>query len=266
MPVHDWTRVPAGTFHDFHNRWIAHITESLNEGLLPKGYYAQSEQQIPVVRPDVVTLKSEDRSRPRNQGGTATAAPPQTRLHMKSDPLLYYRQARRTVVIRHVSGHQIVALIEITSPANKDRAKSVQDFVEKIYQAVTSRVHVLLVDLFPPGPFDRYGLHAELWRGFDPDGLWRGYDPEQGAEPLDKPLLLASYEAGEELEAFLEPVSVGDTMPDMPLFYEPGQYVNVPLEKTYQQAWRGEPEFWRDVIEGRPPGDSSAATSAAGSP
>ena len=44
MPVHDWTRVSAGTFHDFHCAWIAEIRKALNDGRLPKDYYAQAEQ------------------------------------------------------------------------------------------------------------------------------------------------------------------------------------------------------------------------------
>lgn len=40
MPVHDWTRVEAGIFHDFHTVWIGQIRNALNEGLLPAGYYA----------------------------------------------------------------------------------------------------------------------------------------------------------------------------------------------------------------------------------
>jgi hypothetical protein len=35
----------------------------------------------------------------------------------------------------------------------------------------------------------------------------------------------------------------------MPLFLEAGWYVRVPLEETYQQAWRGVPDRWRRVIE-----------------
>ena len=38
MPVHDWTRVEAGIFHDFHNVWIGQLRNTLNEGLLPEGY------------------------------------------------------------------------------------------------------------------------------------------------------------------------------------------------------------------------------------
>jgi hypothetical protein len=38
----------------------------------------------------------------------------------------------------------------------------------------------------------------------------------------------------------------------MPLFLTAERYVNVPLEATYQAAYRGMPEFWRNVIEQRP--------------
>ncbi len=40
MPIHDWTRVSAGTIHHFHTMWITHVSEALNAGLLPEGYYA----------------------------------------------------------------------------------------------------------------------------------------------------------------------------------------------------------------------------------
>src|SRR5438874_6666719 len=46
MPVHDWTLVEAGIFHGFHTVWIGAINNALNEGLLPKGYYALPEQQV----------------------------------------------------------------------------------------------------------------------------------------------------------------------------------------------------------------------------
>ena len=36
MPVHDWTRVDAGTFHAFHTLWIGEIMKALNAGLLPR--------------------------------------------------------------------------------------------------------------------------------------------------------------------------------------------------------------------------------------
>ena len=44
MPIHDWTKVDAGIFHHFHNGWITRLSDALNDGLLPKGYYALAEQ------------------------------------------------------------------------------------------------------------------------------------------------------------------------------------------------------------------------------
>jgi hypothetical protein len=43
MPVHDWTLVEDGIFHDFHVGWIAQLRTALNNGLLPPGYYALEE-------------------------------------------------------------------------------------------------------------------------------------------------------------------------------------------------------------------------------
>lgn len=44
MAVHDWTKGSAGTFHAFHNAWIAQLQEALNAVGLPAGYYSLGEQ------------------------------------------------------------------------------------------------------------------------------------------------------------------------------------------------------------------------------
>jgi hypothetical protein len=60
------------------------------------------------------------------------------------------------------------------------------------------------------------------------------------------------YLAGASAEAFVEPVAVGDALPDMPLFLTPEIYVPVPLEETYQLAWEGMPAYWREVLSAAP--------------
>src|SRR5262249_56462080 len=57
MPIHDWTRVDAGIFHDFHHAWIEEIKRVLNGGLLPDDYYAMAEQHAAGFGPDVLTLQ-----------------------------------------------------------------------------------------------------------------------------------------------------------------------------------------------------------------
>ena len=65
MHIHDWTRVEAGTFHDFHSGWVVHLKESLNDGKLPPGYYAQAEQHMGRKAADVLTLPASDPARLR---------------------------------------------------------------------------------------------------------------------------------------------------------------------------------------------------------
>ena len=44
MPLHDWTRVGAYAYHDFHTAWLVAVRNALNRGILPAGYYARAEQ------------------------------------------------------------------------------------------------------------------------------------------------------------------------------------------------------------------------------
>jgi hypothetical protein len=236
MPVHDWTLVAAGIYHSFHLAWVAAIHHVLNNGLLPDGYYALAEQHAGRSLSDVLTLSP-------TSGGIAVAdVPPRVRrTEVIMEPL---RSRRRTLAIRHVSGHRLVAMIEILSPANKDRAESVQEFATKAVSALELSVHLLLVDLFPPGRHDPYGMHGAILALIDEQR--EPYDL-----PRDEPLTLASYAAGPRVEAHLEHVAAGAPLPEMPLFLNPGRYINVPLEPTYLAAYGGMPSFWRDVLEGR---------------
>lgn len=247
MPVHDWTRVSAGTFHDFHSSWITHIKEALNDGVLPDPYYALSEQDAGEMGPDVRTLRGNGAAGAGQAGGspevagvcTLASAPPQVRFTMEpSDP----PARRRRVVIRHTSEDRIVAMIEVVSPGNKSGRYALRRFANKALDALHASIHLLLIDLLPPGPRDPQGIHGALWEEVDPS---RPY-----TAPADKPLTLASYAATGRWLAFVEPVAVGDVLLDMPLFIEAEAYVNVPLERTCQQAYRGVPRRWREVIEG----------------
>jgi hypothetical protein len=250
MPVHDWTLVDAGIFHSFHTVWIGAINNALNEGILPEGYYALAEQHAGRAIADILTLHTlpaNERTMPPSPstGGTAVAeAPPRVRRKLTIEPAALTH--RRTLAIRHVSGHRLVALLEIVSPANKDRASRVDDFVEKAESAFAAGVHLLLVDLFPPGPHDSEGMHGAV--------LARLEDARESYDlPANEPLTLASYVADVPMDVYVEHLAVGASMSDMPLFLDPDRYVNVPLESTYQAAYRGSPAFWRDVLEGRSP-------------
>jgi hypothetical protein len=67
--------------------------------------------------------------------------------------------------------------------------------------------------------------------------------------PDDLPLTLASYAVRPPITAYVEPICVGRSLIDMPLFLTPDHYVPVPLESAYGRAWSGVPRRWRGVIE-----------------
>ena len=83
MPIHNWSLVDAGIFHHFHHSCIEEISRVLNGGLLPKEYYALSEQIAGGLGPDVLTLQKPETQATfvdePESGATLTAAPPRVR-------------------------------------------------------------------------------------------------------------------------------------------------------------------------------------------
>ncbi|MBY0521756.1 MAG: DUF4058 family protein [Gemmataceae bacterium] len=252
MPIHDWTRVDAGIFHAFHHDWITEISRALNRGLLPADYYALPEQIAGGLGPDVLTLRrpggkgTHPEIEPPGGGLALAVAPPRVRIRMRSEANQYAAKAK-AVTVRHVSNHQIVAMVEIISPGNKNNQNGLNAFVRKAHEALAAGIHLLLVDLFPPGPRDPQGIHRAVWG----DDCGADY-----ALPAEKPLTCVAYVGGAGAEAFIEPVAVGDALPEMPLFLTPDLYVLVPLELSYQPAWEGMPAYWRDMLTAPEPRDA----------
>jgi hypothetical protein len=216
MPVHDWTRVEAGIFHDFHHGWIGEIKRALNRGLESTGLYAMVGPVAETEEPDAVEL-----------------------LGPIQDASKWYATTKKAVTIRHISEHRVVAVLEILSPGNKSGRAALADLEYKVRSLLAGGIHVGLVDLFPPTSRDPEGIHPLIWDE-DDEGIFR-FDPRQ-------PLTCASYIGGIGAEAFVEPVAVGDKLPNLPLFLCHTEYVPVPLEETYQAAFAAVPEFWRDEL------------------
>jgi Protein of unknown function (DUF4058) len=250
MPLHDWSLVDAGIFHGFHVAWLPELQKVLNGGILPEGNYALAEEHAGRAIADVLTLHASPAPQPGvpvrlplppATGGVVLAdAPPRTRRRHTVEPAALAR--RRSLAIRHVSGHRLVALVEIISPANKDRPSHGEDFAAKAISALDVGVHLLLVDLFAPGPFDPSGMHGALLQRLEQSD--QSYDV-----PADEPATLAGYAAGDVVEVYVEHVALGAPLPEMALFLRPDRYIKVPLEPTYQAAYAGLPEFWRGVLE-----------------
>jgi len=244
MPVHDWSRVTAGMFHDFHQKWTVEICNALNAGLLPPGYYAFVEQDVGGPEPDVITLWRPQADAPAPSGGVAVAEAPPAAAHIaktrlarsETDP---YARKANTVVVRHRAG-EVVAVIEVVSPGNKSSEFALAAFVRKARNLLHAGVHLMVIDLHPLTMRDPQGIHAAIWEPFE---------EEPFTPPRDKPLTAVSYQAGVAVTAYIEPLGIGDALPALPVFLHEDRYISAPLESTYAETWEHIPDFVREEIE-----------------
>ena len=134
-------------------------------------------------------------------------------------------------------------MIEIVSPGNKSSQGAIDAFLKKAHELLEQRVHLLILDPFPPGARPER-VHARL--------IWKDLHPEPFTLPPGKPLTFVAYECELVMRAYIEPIAVGDPLPNMPLFLMPNGCVMVPLEATYRAAFDVQPRRLRDVLQ--PPG------------
>jgi hypothetical protein len=243
MPVHDWTRVSAETFPDFHYSWVLEIKRALMRGLLPRGYYVMAEQVSgDLGTPDVLTLQAAgtkpDPEEPLSGTATLTETPPavHTRTTIPRDP---YARMQRTVVIRHTSDDRMVAMIEALSPGNKSNRHAIRAFLDKAVAALDNGIHLLLVDVHPPGPRDPNGIHGAILNEIS---------TQEYVLASERPLTAAAYASGAVVEALVAHFAVGEPIPEAPLFLTSKHYVSVPLEAAYMAAWGDLPPQYQAVL------------------
>lgn len=242
MPIHDWTRVRANRFHDFHQGWTVALSNALNGGRLPPGYFAMIERKARTSEPDVLPVETSGAA-PITQPEALTVLTdlPKVQFVARTEAAGYARKANR-VTIRHPDG-EVVAVIEVVSPGNKDSRHAIAAFARKAVELLEAGIHLLIIDLFPPGPRDPQGIHPVIW-----DRLC----DEPVTLPADQPLTLAAYTGGGDIVAYVEPVAVGDSLPDMPVFLTADDHVPCPLEATYQTAWQQFPAPLKGPLETPP--------------
>lgn len=239
MPMHDWTRVSAGTYHNFHVQWQTALTIALNSGALPEGYFAMVEQRAEGTIPDLVAIELPPPLVPATrEGGLAVAtAPPKTRFVARTEAHTYARRARR-ITVRDDLG-KVVNVIEIVSPGNKDTDDALRSFTKKVAEFFRHGINIVVVDPFPPTPRDPEGIHKAIWDRIASD---------QFELPDDKPLIAAGY-CAEAMTGYVEPFAVGDALPGVPLFLSGTHYVPCPLDASYQATWAVMPAPIRKLFE-----------------
>lgn len=233
MPLLDHFRPPLSeerTWEGFHCAWANTIAFALNDALPPQ-YFAEAHVRWGGTAEIDVAAFEKFPAHHNGHGGLATAvyAPPAP---TQTIPVaLPWTDAVEVRVVRIESGPELVAAIELVSPANKDRAAHRRAFALKCAAYLQQGVAVVVVDVASR----KANLHGEILQ-------LAGESGAGGAAPAGE-LSAASYrttflDEGAELQLWHEVLRVGDSLPTLPLWIDAQTALPLELDSTYEDTYR----------------------------
>ena len=230
MPLRDHFHLPLRglcTWESFHSGWTNEIMRQLNR-TLPPGYAARPNVKLGVdVEADVGTLEQPGRAWAADNGGVATAvwAPPRPTLSVAVD---FHHLDVFEVQVHREGGLELVAAIELVSPRNKDRQTAQRHFAAKCAAYLQAGVAVVVVDVVTGRRQNLYEALLEqlaLEQDNDPPEL---YAVACRTMPPDQP---------SRLETWVASLTLGSTLPTLPLWLESDFAVPVDLERSYEATF-----------------------------
>lgn len=231
MPLRDHFRPPFSqkrSWEEFHGQWPAVIVQQLGK-ILPPRYSAGPRVQLG-VRAEVNVASFEEHSVNDGGGnaGTATATWSAPTLTVETELGDFDEYEVR--VYDEARSRQLVAAIELISPANKDRPESRQQFVSTCAALLRNHVSVVLVDVVSSRTSN---LYSEL---LTPIGQ---RDPTVDDVPTSMYAVACRWTpqgARHRLEAWHRPLTHGQHLPTLPLWLEQNLAVSLDLEASYEQT------------------------------
>lgn len=240
MPLRDHFRPPVWTqasWEGFHGGWPMTMVQQLTK-VLPDDFSAEPRAHLgSYFEIDVCAYEGDEDLPPRmtagnGSGGVATAtwAAPEPTLVVDADlaeqyeyEVLVYDQSRR---------RQLVAAVEIVSPANKDRPENRRAFVAKCAALLQKRVCVSIVDLVTIRQFNLYTDLLDLIGRSDP-----AFTP---APPPVYAVTCRARTVGHtpRFEAWAYRLAVGQILPTLPIWLTEDLSVSLDLEASYEEACR----------------------------
>ena len=235
MPLLDHFHPPLHgprRWEGFHHAWATFIAQQLNQETLPPDYFAESEISLgPELEIDVATMEQARPGDGSKSGGTAVWSPARPRIAAKVD--FAHLDSYEIRVYQDLGGAELRAAIELVSPANKDRAGSRRTFAAKCAGYLRHGIGVVIVDVVTARAAN---LHAELFDVLEVKGRRVAWASPTG-------LYAVAYRAvtvrkHPRLEAWPEPLALGQVLPIMPLWLALDLCVPVRLEESYLATCR----------------------------
>jgi hypothetical protein len=217
--------------------WPATMVQHLSR-VLPENYTAEPRVHLGTYfEIDVCAYEDDRRSAPRMAPAGATAgaatvawAPPEPTLAVETDLTEQYEY--EVLVYDQARARELVAAVEIVSPANKDRPENRRAFVTKCAALLQKRVCVSIVDIVTTRQFNLYtellGLLGESDPAFSPDHAPVYAVTCRGRKVGHKP----------RFETWAYPLIVGQKLPTLPVWLSEDQAVSLDLEASYEETCR----------------------------
>jgi hypothetical protein len=239
MPLRDHFRPPLDDMRPWealHAGWPMMIVASLRRKLPPR-YLALPRVHLGTsAEVDVATFEDEGDgvlatgNGSANGGGVATAvwAPPRPTLSIVTD--LPNQDVYEVRVYDEKRHSRLAAVVEIVSPANKDRPEHRRAFVSKCAALLQERVSVVIVDVVTTRTQNLYGELLDLIGHSDPS-----LSPEP---PILYVVACHMARRADEwlLETWVHPLSIGQPLPTAPLWLANDLAVPLDLDESYEQS------------------------------
>jgi hypothetical protein len=220
MPLLDHFHPPLHgprRWEGFHHAWATTIATQLNRDVLPEDYFAEPEI---CVGPEMEV-----------ESGAGDPAWPRPTISIEVD---FVRPPAYEIRInQHLSGPTLKGVIELVSPANKDRAGRRRTFAARCAGYLQHGIGVVVVDIVTSCSAS---LHEELFDVLEVKNEWNKEHSPTG-------LAVFAYRAvtlrnNPRIEVWLEPLTLGGILPVSPLWLAIDLCVPVRLEESYMETCR----------------------------
>jgi hypothetical protein len=234
MPLIDHFHPPVLTTHSwesFHARWAVAICDRLN-ALLPSDRYL-AEVQVTLgarIEADLAEFELEHPPSSHNSGNGGVAvetwAPP---VATRSIPFSFPDDIEVSVHDLR-EGKTLVGVVELVSPANKDRPEHRLAFTAKSLAYLHRGIGLLVVDIVTSRTAN---FHRLLLERLGEDGT---ADPPSASNLYAVAYRPAQREHSSQLDLWSVSLQLNQPLPELPLALRGSFFVPIDLEATYMEA------------------------------
>lgn len=237
MPLLDHFHPPLSAerrWESFHSSWATRLADALTERWLPPNYIAEEHVHLgPSVEIDVATFERDRTSSAAGDGGVVATVGARVWTPPAADAVCpaVFPDTFEVRVLSTDTGPRLVAAIELVSPSNKDRPAERRAFATKVASYLYQGISVIVVDIVTNR---RANLHNEVVRVMEAaDNLFLPDEQNLYAVAF-RPL----RRQGDEIDIWRAPLTLGGTLPTLPLGLRADLVIPVDFEATYAEACR----------------------------